>query len=81
MNNDAPRVRNPALSPADQLLLTTTQAARVLHVGRTTVYALINDGALRPVHIGRSCRITRAELQRYVDRLDERTNPAMQRPT
>ena len=30
-----------------QLLLTMSQAARVLHVGRTTVYGLINDGALR----------------------------------
>lgn len=53
-----------------QLLLTMSQAARVLHVGRTTVYGLVNDGALRTVHIGRSCRITRSELERYVARLD-----------
>ena len=38
----------------------------VLRVGRTTVYALMKAGDLRPVHIGRSCRISHAELERYV---------------
>ncbi len=58
-----------ALCP-DQLLFTTSEAARVLRVGRTTVYALIGSGELRPVHIGRSCRVLRGELERYVARLD-----------
>lgn len=53
------------------LLLTAEQAARMLHVGRTTLYALIKDGQLHAVHIGRSCRLTRAELLRYVHRLDQ----------
>jgi len=51
------------------LLLTPEEAARVLRVGRTTVYALMKAGELRPVHIGRSCRLPRAELERYVARL------------
>ncbi|WP_369134238.1 helix-turn-helix domain-containing protein [Modestobacter sp. I12A-02662] len=55
---------------ADRLLLTTEEAADVLRVGRTTVYALTKDGHLRPVHIGRSCRISRAEIERYVSRLE-----------
>jgi excisionase family DNA binding protein len=54
----------------DRLRLTTEEAADVLRVGRTTVYALIKEGQLRPVHIGRSCRISHAELERYVSRLD-----------
>lgn len=54
----------------DQMLFTTSEAARVLHLSRTTIYTLINDGSLRPVHIGRSCRITRAELDRFVGGLD-----------
>lgn len=52
------------------LLLTTQQAAAVLGVGRTTIYALIKTGDLTPVHIGRCCRLSRAELERYVRRLD-----------
>ena len=63
---------------ASQLLLTTAEAADVLRVGRTTVYALIKEGQLRPVHIGRSCRISWAELERYVNRLD--TPPPTVRP-
>jgi len=54
---------------SDPLLLTPQEAAGVLRVGRTTVYALMKAGELRPVHIGRSCRLPRAELERYVARL------------
>ena len=54
---------------ADRLLLTPEEAAKVLRIGRTTVYALMKSGELRPVHIGRSCRIPQAEVERYVRRL------------
>jgi excisionase family DNA binding protein len=63
----------------DPLLLTAEEAADMLRVGRTTVYALMKAGDLRPVHIGRSCRISRAELERYVRRL-EAPRPAASRP-
>ena len=55
---------------SDALLLTPEEAARVLRVGRTTVYALLKAGDLHPVHIERSCRLSRAELERYVDQLE-----------
>ena len=51
---------------AESLLLTPEEVATLLRVGRTTVYALMKAGDLRPVHIGRSCRPARAELERYV---------------
>jgi excisionase family DNA binding protein len=38
-------------------LLTIKQAARVLNLGRSTVYELIADGRLGVVHIGRSTRV------------------------
>lgn len=53
-----------------QLLLTAGEAARTLSVGRTTLYALIKEGQLTAVHIGRSCRLSRAELIRYVGQLN-----------
>lgn len=59
----------------EQLLLTAEEAARALHVGRTTLFALIKNGELHAVHIGRSCRLTRAELLRYVTRLDRPKAP------
>lgn len=60
---------SPTPSGADQapLLLTVTEAARVLALGRTSVYQLIWDGELNPVRIGRSVRFTIAELERFVD--------------
>ena len=70
----------------ESLLLTAEEAARLLRIGRTTVYALMKAGDLRPVHIGRSCRLARAELERYVNRLHapeptERRRPQASRRT
>jgi len=76
MTSDSNPTRTPgfALYP-NQLLFTTAEAADVLRVGRTTVYALIGSGELRPIHIGRSCRISRGELERYVATLDSVESP------
>ncbi len=65
---------------ADPLLLTPEEAAKVLRLGRTTIYALMKAGELRPVHIDRSCRISRAELERYVRRLETPPPIASSRP-
>ena len=64
---DPQRLHN--VMAADRLLLTPEETARVLRIGRTTVYALMKSGELCPVHIGRSCRISQAEVERYVRRL------------
>ncbi len=68
------------LLASDPLLLTPEEAAKVLRVGRTTIYALMKAGDLQPVHIGRSCRISRAELERYVRRLETPQPSASSRP-
>ena len=62
--------RSPDGPSGEALLLTPEEAAQVLRVGRTTLYALIQQGHLRPIHIGRSCRLSWSELERYVDRLE-----------
>jgi excisionase family DNA binding protein len=64
----------------DPLLFTPEEAAKLLRVGRTTIYSLMKVDELRPVHIGRSCRISRAELERYVRRLDGPQPSALPRP-
>ncbi len=50
------------------LLLTMTEAARVLSVGRTTMYELVGAGEVEVVHIGRSARVPVAALEEYVER-------------
>lgn len=50
------------------LLLTIPEAARVLAIGRSSVYELIDSRAIGVVRIGRSVRIPVAELELFVDR-------------
>jgi excisionase family DNA binding protein len=50
-------------------LLTVKQAARVLNVGRSTVYQLIADGRLEVVHIGRSTRVPTDAIARLIGAL------------
>jgi excisionase family DNA binding protein len=48
------------------MLLTITEAATVLAIGRTTVYELIGSGDLDVVHIGRSSRIPVDAIHEFV---------------
>ncbi len=56
-----------------QLLLTISQAAQRLGVGRTTVYELTNAGRLEVVHIGRCARIPAASLDAFVERIRDQS--------
>ncbi|WP_083656017.1 helix-turn-helix domain-containing protein [Mongoliimonas terrestris] len=46
-------------------------ACRVLGIGRTKLYGLINEGRIRPIKIGRRVLIPRSELEALVKRLEE----------
>lgn len=52
-----------------QLLLTPEQVAEALAIGRTRVYELMASGALPSIRLGRSRRVARHALSRYVDDL------------
>lgn len=54
-------------------LRTVPEAARQLRVCRTTVYKLFSTGKLKPVHIGKSVRVTQTELDRFVRSLMSET--------
>lgn len=51
------------------LLVSVTQALRLLGIGRTTLYELIADGRVAPVKIGRSVRFVVDELEDFVETL------------
>ena len=57
-------VERDAIAP---LLLTVPEAARVLAIGRTTLYELISSGAIEAVHIGRAIRIPVASARAFVE--------------
>ena len=54
--------------PTPRVMLSITDAARCLSVGRSTMYELINSGAIETVHIGRLRRVPAEALTDYVNR-------------
>jgi excisionase family DNA binding protein len=50
------------------LLVSVRNAARILAVGRTTVYELIGAGELEAIQIGRSRRVPVSSLEDFVQR-------------
>src|SRR5437879_5406429 len=55
----------------ERLLLRVEEAAALLGVGRTTVYAMVSTQKLPVVRIGRSLRIPRQALLQWIrDRVD-----------
>jgi len=50
-------------------LITVSEAARRLGIGRTACYALVLKGELQSVKIGRSRRVVVSSLEAYIERL------------
>jgi excisionase family DNA binding protein len=53
------------------LLVTVEEAAKMLRIGRTVIYQLMQKGALHSVKIGRIRRIVNSSIGEYVNRLVE----------
>ena len=47
-------------------VLTVSDVAEILYVGRNTVYELLNSGALEGFRIGKTWRIPKVNLERYI---------------
>jgi len=54
--------------PTPRVMLSITDAARCLSVGRSTMYELINSGAIETIHIGRLRRVPADCLSDFVER-------------
>jgi excisionase family DNA binding protein len=62
-------------SPEEFELLTVAETCDLLRISRWTFYRLVQSGQLQSVTIGRSRRITRRALQRYIAQLDGSGEP------
>lgn len=51
----------------DRLLLTIAEAAALLRIGRSTMYAMAAAGEIPTVRIGRAVRVPRAALEAWVE--------------
>lgn len=50
-------------------ILTIQELREILYIGRNRAYALLESGALRGIKVGRSWRVSKDELLRYVNGL------------
>jgi excisionase family DNA binding protein len=55
------------------VLITVEVAAARLSLGRTTVYALLDRGELRAIHVGRALRVLAREVEAYAERLADQS--------
>lgn len=53
----------------EQLLLTISDAQRIMPIGRTKMYELINTGEVQRVKIGRKPFLTAKSVHAYIERL------------
>ena len=51
------------------ILFTPVQTAKIMGISRSQVYVLMNNGHLGSVHIGRSRRITRGQVDSFITNL------------
>jgi excisionase family DNA binding protein len=63
-------------TPTDKYLLTVEEAAELLALGRTTVYALIRSGDLNSVQVGRLRRVRPSDLAAFAESLATVPTPA-----
>lgn len=52
-------------------VLTPMEAAKILHIGRTTIYKLLSDGKLRSFKIGTKILIPKSFLQDFIEKSAE----------
>jgi excisionase family DNA binding protein len=71
-----PAVQDQAARGNARTLLTVEAAAQRLSIGRTTMYALLKDGQINSVRIGRLRRIPADALTAYITRLAAEQNAA-----
>lgn len=60
-------VRAPAAPTVERRLLTVAEAAEQLRVGRTMIYAMLRDGRINGVKIGRRRLVPASEIERIIN--------------
>ncbi|MBS2534156.1 excisionase family DNA-binding protein [Catenulispora sp. NF23] len=59
-----------------RVMLTVEQAADAIGIGRTTMFALLKNGDVESVRIGRLRRVPAAAIDSFLERLAADQNPA-----
>jgi excisionase family DNA binding protein len=62
------RTRSTSIKPGDSITVRIPEAADLLGVGRTKIYALINAGEIEAVKVGGSTLVVVRSIQALVER-------------
>jgi excisionase family DNA binding protein len=62
-------------TPAPRVLLSAEQAAKILGIGRTNMFALIKRGEIDSVKVGRLRRVPEDAIDAYAERLMSDQDP------
>ena len=57
----------PTIAQERPLLLRAEEAAKLLSLGRSTVFQLLASGELPAVRVGRAVRVRRADVERWIE--------------
>ena len=68
VRNSQPDWSAPHDGHGQRLLLTVSEAAQQLGIGRSLLYELLADGQVESIHVGRLRRIPADALGTYIDR-------------
>ncbi|MCP3686539.1 MAG: helix-turn-helix domain-containing protein [bacterium] len=52
----------------EKLLIKPLEAAKMLSIGKTTIYELLSEGTIPSIHIGRSIRIPKKALEEWIEK-------------
>jgi len=62
-----PDPENDEIYPDIPIVMTVEEAARILQIGRTTIFKIIHDGNIKTFLAGSKLRISRAALIAFMD--------------
>ena len=65
----------PVIRPTDRLLLRPIEAAEMLGIGRSTMFAMIAKGEIPTVRFGRAVRVPLAQLKAWLSKRIEEAEP------
>lgn len=65
----------PEIRPTDRLLLRPIEAAEMLGIGRSTMFAMIAKGEIPTVRFGRAVRVPLAQLKAWLSKRIEEAEP------
>ena len=64
-------MQQPETPPSQKMAYTVVEAAKLLSLSRSQIYRVMDLGLLETIKVGRARRVTHAQLERFVRKLEQ----------